>query len=432
MRFGVAIGERVGQYEITGELGSGGMGVVYRAKHVMLHRPAAIKVLRPELGAHTSALDRFLNEARAATAIRHPGIVEIYDYGNTAAGWAYIAMELLTGATLAARIGERGPLPIVDALILTRRIAGPLAVAHDAGIIHRDLKPENVFLIRDHEGGAVDQVKLLDFGIARLESAATRTTTGLILGTPAYMSPEQCRGITDCDHRADLYSLGCVVYEMLVGEPPFGARGSMTELIAAHIGTPAPELPRAVAPELRRLVARLLAKSPAERPANALEVIAELDRYLATTSAGVAALRPPAPPVRAGMTSSVRIAIAAAAGLALSLAGLGAWYRTRRTTPVDEPAPPLGLARGSVIAAPPASAPAPPPVTITAVPKPAPPPKLVPVPAPAPVKPPPPLPRTTTSAPIVTKPEPRPTGADDVLGDLGSARQPDVNTVVTP
>jgi serine/threonine-protein kinase len=259
----LATGTQLGPYQIQEPLGGGGMGMVYRAVHVLLHRPAAIKVLRPELSAYTVALDRFLNEARATTAIRHPGIVEVYDYGQTDAGCAYIAMELLDGVTLGARIGEYGKLPLQDALAIARRIAAPLAVAHERGVVHRDLKPDNVFLIRDHETGRMDAVKLLDFGIAKLESTAgCRTTAGLILGTPSYMSPEQCRGTGDCDHRADLYALGCILFEMLTGQPPFGRGTASGDLLAAHIAMPAPDITRfvTVPSDIARLVSRLLAK----------------------------------------------------------------------------------------------------------------------------------------------------------------------------
>jgi serine/threonine protein kinase len=340
----VRAGDRIGAYEITGELGNGGMGVVYRAMHVHLRRPAAIKVLRPEFGSHSTALDRFLNEARATTAIRHPGIVEIYDYGHTDSGAAYIAMELLEGTTLGARLAKRGPLSLADTIAVARGIVAPLAVAHEAGIVHRDLKPENVFLVGDR----VDRIKLLDFGIAKLEASGTRTTAGLILGTPAYMSPEQCRGVTDCDHRADLYALGCVLFELFVGEPPFGREGSMTDLMESHLAVVAPELPHGrVPPELRRLVARLLAKAPGDRPRTAHDVAFEIDRYVASASQGTQlAIASPAKP-------SLRAAITAAAGLALSLAAIGAWYRWRRA-PV--------LAQGTNVIAPDARASSPAPV----------------------------------------------------------------------
>ncbi|HEY1547621.1 MAG TPA: serine/threonine-protein kinase [Kofleriaceae bacterium] len=403
-------GDRIGAYEITGELGNGGMGVVYRATHVHLRRHAAIKVLRPEFGSHSTALDRFLNEARATTAIRHPGIVEIYDYGHTDTGAAYIAMELLEGATLGARLAKHGPLSLADTLAVARGIVAPLAVAHEAGVVHRDLKPENVFLVADR----VERVKLLDFGIAKLEASGTRTTAGLILGTPAYMSPEQCRGVTDCDHRADLYALGCVLFELFVGEPPFGRDGSMTDLMSSHISELAPELPHRVPPELRRLVARLLAKAPGDRPRTAHDVAFELDCYVASASQGTAlAIAPPARP-------SLRAAIAAAAGLALSLAAIGAWYRWRRA-PV--------LAQGTnviapdALAAPPVRAPI---ATAEVV-------AATPVPADAGT-----LPTIAIDAPrvpvvtVVARPRPSRDAAIEVIPELGSDPVINAETTVRP
>ena len=320
----LAIGDSVGPYRITGELGGGGMGVVYRAMHELLRRPAAIKVLRPELGPFAMASDRFLTEARATTAIRHPGIVEVYDYGHTTSGQAFIAMELLDGETLGDRLRHRGPLPVAEAMLLARRIAAPLAAAHERGVVHRDLKPENVFLVKDHEGGTVDQVKLLDFGIAKLESAATsnRTTLGLVLGTPAYMAPEQCLG-AECDHRVDLYALGCILFEMLVGYAPYSAVHT-SDLLAAHIRQPIPNIARLVSvpADVTRLVTTLLAKSPLDRPPTAADVVAEIDRWLGMRTPQV--VKP---------KSSLRAAIAIASGLALSLTSIGAWYRWWRTAP---------------------------------------------------------------------------------------------------
>ncbi|MGH9885214.1 MAG: serine/threonine-protein kinase, partial [bacterium] len=213
----MTLGSQVGPYRILGALGGGGMGLVYRAVHAQLDRPTAIKVLRPELAHSVWALDRFLNEARAASALRHPGVIEIYDYGVMPSGRPFIAMELLEGMTLGRCLG-RDRLPAADAARLARQIAGALAAAHDGGIVHRDLKPDNVFLVRDPRTGAHGRAKLLDFGIARRDGQAQQHAD-IVLGTPAYMAPEQCRDDGDCDHRADLYALGCVLFEMLSGQP---------------------------------------------------------------------------------------------------------------------------------------------------------------------------------------------------------------------
>src|SRR6185436_13633062 len=232
----------IGQYRITGVLGGGGMGMVYAAEHKLLGRTAAVKLLLPELSSKQEIVQRFFNEARAATAIKHPGIVEIYDFGWTDDGSAYIVMELLQGETLRAR-RKRGPMRLSSALAVTRQMAGALGAAHAKGIIHRDLKPDNVFLVADPEVPGGERIKLLDFGIAKLavfSSGLHKTRTGAVIGTPAYMSPEQCRGVA-IDARADLYSLGCILFELCTGQPPFVGEGE-GDVLAAHIHVPAPKL----------------------------------------------------------------------------------------------------------------------------------------------------------------------------------------------
>src|SRR5207248_990205 len=158
------------------------------------------------------------------TTVRHPGIVEIYDFGFLADGCAYIVMEFLDGQGLAGRIAARGRMPALEALSIARQIAGALSAAHGKSIVHRDLKPDNVFLVRDPEMPSGERIKLLDFGIAKLAGDtginAQKTRTGAVMGTPTYMAPEQCRGV-GVDHCADLYALGCILFEMLCGRPPF-------------------------------------------------------------------------------------------------------------------------------------------------------------------------------------------------------------------
>jgi tRNA A-37 threonylcarbamoyl transferase component Bud32 len=273
------IGAALGTYTIERELGRGGMGAVYVGSHSLLGRRAAIKVLLPELSRNQAVVNRFFNEARAATAIKHPGIVEIYDFGFATDGSAYIVMELLAGESLADRL-RRGRLPLATAIQLARQTAAALGAAHRAGIVHRDLKPDNIYLVPDAETAIGERVKLLDFGIAKLADAGEvgRTHAGSVMGTPQYMAPEQCRGAADLDHRADLYALGCVLHEMVAGAPPFGGDAAGV-VLGAHLHLPPPPL-RAIAPhataELEALVLRLLAKHPAQRPASADALVAEL------------------------------------------------------------------------------------------------------------------------------------------------------------
>ena len=429
------IGTHVGPYRIVGQLGGGGMGMVYRAVHTLLDRPAAIKVLRPELGNHVMAIDRFRTEARATTAIRHPGIVEIYDYGHTSTGNAYIAMELLEGRTLAARLADHAPLSVFEAMTLVRRIAAPLTVAHERGVVHRDLKPDNVFLVRDHEGGAIDQVKILDFGIAKLENTAVanRTTIGLVLGTPAYMSPEQCRGSSECDHRTDLYALGCILFELLTGQPPYGNGLSSGELLAAHLQSPVPDVTRfaTIPSEIARLVTRLLAKRPDDRPRNALEVIVDIDRWLATRPA--AAAHPPRPRRAVIVATGIALSFAlAAAGL---LARHGGRDATRTSTPSDRnqaaprpavssPAPVGSLAPVDPPAPVASPAPVDPPASVDPIAAVSPP-----VPVDAPARPHPSV-TPARARPHHASPAAAPAGSE-VTSDLGSARLTDVNTIVS-
>jgi eukaryotic-like serine/threonine-protein kinase len=277
------IGAVLGNYRILEPLSSGGMGTVYRARHEILGRFAAVKLLRPELAAHEQLVQRFWGEARAASSIRHPGIVEVYDFGYTPEGDAYFVMEYLEGQPLARALARLGRFSELEAVAIARGIASALKAAHGKGIFHRDLKPDNVFLVPDLEGptGAT-RAKVLDFGVAKLVDiypGAHRTQTGVLMGTPAYMAPEQARAAGEIDGRADLYSLGCILYELLVGKPPFVAVGA-GEIIAMQLfAEPVPprvEVPD-VSPELERIVLRLLAKEPHDRFQSAGELVGALD-----------------------------------------------------------------------------------------------------------------------------------------------------------
>ncbi len=203
----------IGAYRIQKRIGEGGMGSVWLAEHTMLGRRAAIKVLHPEFSTKPEIVTRFFNEARAATAIAAPGIVQIFDFGHHTDGSAYIVMELLDGEPLDQRLARLGALAVPDALRIMRQVASALGAAHARGIVHRDVKPENIFIVRDSEVASGERAKVLDFGIAKLASdqGAVRTQTSAVMGTPLYMSPEQCRGAGHVDQRSDVYSLGCVL-----------------------------------------------------------------------------------------------------------------------------------------------------------------------------------------------------------------------------
>ena len=269
----------LGSYRILHELSTGGMGTVYRAQHVLLGRPAAVKLLRRDLTTSPELVQRFVNEARAVTACKHPGIVEVYDFGYTEDGHAFIVMEFLEGESLGRRLA-RLRLTEIEAAAIAAGIASALKAAHRVGVIHRDLKPDNVFLVPDPDGG-LDRTKVLDFGIAKLAdgapSSSQNTQTGALIGTPLYMAPEQARAAAAIDHRADLYSLGCILYHMLVGRPPFVAEGA-GEIIALQMFEEAvpPSRLAPISPEMDRLVMRLLEKEPAARFGSAGEVVTAL------------------------------------------------------------------------------------------------------------------------------------------------------------
>jgi len=261
-------GTKVGDYEIEAKIGEGAMGTVYRAKHPAIGKIAAIKVISPRVFAEPDAVKRFVAEARAVAAIRHPGIVHVFGFGRLSDNRTYLTMEWLDGESLGARL-RRGPLSLTEALDVVRQIARALEAAHAKDIIHRDLKPDNVFL--QTVDGEPPIVKLLDFGLAKVvkrdDMLVARTRTGQILGTPLYMSPEQCRA-KNVDHRTDVYALGCMCYELFAGRVPFD-HDNAAELISAHL-TIEPPNPRSLNPaisrELDSLLPRMIAKDPDQRP----------------------------------------------------------------------------------------------------------------------------------------------------------------------
>lgn len=280
----LAAGQQAGSYRIVRLLGEGGMGAVYEAEHVLIGRRAAVKVMHPELSSDLRLTHRFLNEARAANRVRHPGLVEVYEFGQLPDGTPYLIMELLEGETLQRRLERnRGRLP--QSLRIARSIALAIGAAHEASIIHRDLKPQNVMLVADPERPDEERVKVLDFGIAKLTDSGTargaqlpalRTRSGVTMGTPEYMAPEQCSDASQVDTKADVYALGIMLYEMLVGERPFEsdlASEVMTMQVRAA-ARPVRERAPDLSPELAALVHRMLAKQPAERPSMA--AVAEL------------------------------------------------------------------------------------------------------------------------------------------------------------
>jgi len=280
------IGQAVGNYRIVDQLGQGGMGVVYLAEHTMMGKKAAVKVLLPEYSDNKEVVGRFFNEAKAAARIRHPGIVNVFDFGYHESGGAYISMELLEGQSLAARLKEAEQLEEVTAVRIARQAARALSAAHKAGIIHRDLKPDNLFLLADPEVTGGERVKILDFGIAKLTAtgdSALTTRAGMTMGTPYYMSPEQCRGSKGVNACSDIYSLGCVLYHMVCGTPPFvdPEENNPIAILRQHISEPPPPTSffvRDLSAGLEGMLMVMLAKKPEDRFSSMDDLVVAFDQ----------------------------------------------------------------------------------------------------------------------------------------------------------
>jgi serine/threonine protein kinase len=268
---------RIGPYHIEAELGRGSMGIVYRARREGAKGPVAVKLLNPAIASDPAMSARFVREGRAAALVNDPGVVGVTDFGVLHDGRGFLVMELVEGRTLEEILEEGGALPPEEAVRIAVRVATALAAAHVRGVVHRDLKPSNVFLT------AEGQVKVADFGAALVEDALRggSVEASVILGTPAYMAPEQAQALPT-DERADIYSLGCILFRMLSGEPPFPG-GAILEVLRKHIEQPPPRVrsPRGALPDrLVEGVARALAKRPEERLRSMGEMRGILDQVL--------------------------------------------------------------------------------------------------------------------------------------------------------
>jgi serine/threonine protein kinase len=268
----VAAGQTFGNFQVVRLLGEGGFGEVYEAENPFLQRRAAIKIMHTGMDQDPELVRRFLNEARAASAIRHPNIIDVFDAGVTAEGEPYILMEFLEGDSLQKAIVQQGPIPLATVQEVARQAGSALSAAHQAGIVHRDLKPENLFLIPDPSLPMGFRVKVLDFGIAKIKhrdegGSTLKTQAGLLMGSPSYMSPEQCRDSSDVDLRSDIYSFAIIVYEMLAGVAPFVST-SATEMLVLQITAEPPPL-RQYLPDVpefvEQSVMRALAKDREKR-----------------------------------------------------------------------------------------------------------------------------------------------------------------------
>ncbi|HEY3359807.1 MAG TPA: serine/threonine-protein kinase, partial [Polyangia bacterium] len=321
---GALIAER---YKVLALLGQGGMGSVYRAEHVILKKELALKVLHPELSRLDEVARRFEREAQSASRLTHDAIILVTDFGRAQTPLGnilFLVMELLQGPSLKQVLRERGRLPAAEAAGVVRQILAALEHAHAAGVVHRDLKPDNIMLIE--KGGRRDFVKILDFGIAKLNEpdgkAEALTQAGMVFGTPEYISPEQALG-QPADCRADLYAVGVMLYEMLAGVRPFDAENKL-EILSAHL-TQKPRPPRQAAPgagipaALERVVLRAMEKDRAARFASATEMLAALDAALGPTLTAPTGMLPPPRPASAG--TALDAALGRTRALAASLPG---------------------------------------------------------------------------------------------------------------
>ncbi|HUS68830.1 MAG TPA: serine/threonine-protein kinase [Kofleriaceae bacterium] len=374
----------IGDYQVEAVVGQGGMGVVHRARHRTLGTPVAMKLLRPEVSARPLVVRRFVREGRVLGRLQDPGIVQCYEFGVARSGTPYIVMEYMEGTTLGGLLERQPVLAVPVALAIARQVARALGAAHRCGVVHRDVKPNNVFLVVDQSAPAGMRVKVMDFGLAKLlepdtEDPHPSTATGSLIGTPAYMSPEQCRGAGEIDARSDIYSLGCVLYSMVCGRPPFTGQG-MGDYVTAHLLEP-PLPPSALVPGLPPEIDQLILTALAKNPAHRQQTMEELERELA----GYVPARAPTAPAVAVTVQPRRRMMKAIAMAAVAL-----------TTVLVV----AGMAGGDArVSASPATKP------IT-TPSPTPTPSLTPIPSPTPS--PTPIPSPITSSSTLTSPSPSP------------------------
>ena len=332
-------GTVVGEYVIERKLGDGGMATVYGATHPLIGKKAAIKVMSPSLSADASAVARFALEARAINAIGHPNLVDVFSFGRLPDGRSYFVMEWLPGETLYEHMWKQhGPLPLDEVINILDQICDALEATHDKGIIHRDLKPANVFLCPVR--GRRDVVKLLDFGVAKLahqESNPRWTSAGCVVGTPEYIAPEQARG-KDVDGRTDLYSLGVMAYEMILGRQPF-ISDNPADAIQMHLCAKPPRpsvLWKRIPARLEALLLKLLEKEPAARAtlAEVRATLAALKPMVTQSLDRVAEAPPPVVLPAPRKRHALRLGIVAASFFAIAIAG----YHPSRSDAEQAPA----------------------------------------------------------------------------------------------
>jgi tRNA A-37 threonylcarbamoyl transferase component Bud32 len=369
--------DRIGQvldkkYKLSRLLGEGGMGAVYEARHVVIGRRCAVKFLHAEIAHNEEVVKRFIREAQAASAIGHPNIIDIYDFGVADDGAPYLVMEFLEGVSLADELEQRRKLPPAEAAEVLAQVLGALAVAHERGVVHRDLKPDNLYLIR--QTGSAPRVKILDFGISKVSNPSKpedrMTCTGMVLGTPYYMAPEQARGDRDIDHRLDLYAMGIIFYEAVTGRVPF--TGDNYNQLLLKILTEKFPTPRQLDPTIpegfEAIILKAVERDRAMRYQTAGEMLDDILQLLddnARSRLGIAGPQPLVPELRAARTPTAqtltplghamdgtmlvrrnRWALPAAivGALAVAAVGLALWAPWKSTEGTASPSPELAVA----------------------------------------------------------------------------------------
>jgi serine/threonine-protein kinase len=336
-----------GAYKLTRLISEGGMGTVYEAVQMRLGRRVAVKIMAPELAENAEALARFRREVEVTSQLSHPHVIQLLDFGTAPTGQPYLVMEYLEGEDLEQRLARVGRLPVPGAVDVIKQVAAALTAIHARGIVHRDLKPANVFLLGIE--GAMDFVKVVDFGISKVRTAKTKLTQAfLMVGTPNFMSPEQATGrVDDVDHRSDQWALGCIAYQILSGRLPFSApdvNSVLQQVVNAEpqaLGSLVPDLP----PEVESVVRRALAKNQADR----FPTITAFARALEAAAAVPAPPAPaPAPQPPQGRPASVPrrsgAAWALAVGAIVSLVTAAVYYRATTTGRLTPPAGPPSAA----------------------------------------------------------------------------------------